>query len=985
MLFKRTDFWLKLGLAIGFSYLMIAYLFEKPENECSMTFMMEPPKFLPVAVRNQSLSRSDGYKLYMYSEFGFPQTSALRRDLKNSIPVLFIPGNAGSYQQVRSLASTSIRRQMQSLEAFKFVFYTIDFNGELSAFKGDMIVRQRLFIHQSLKRILEMHSFDTDGVVIIGHSIGGFIAKSLFTLDNSVAESVPLLISLASPLKEPYIAFDHRTRAIYDETNRFWSSARPNSSIAISISGGRSDKLVPAHLTCDNTFDLSLTTSSIRDVWIAADHVSITWCRELMHKIAKLLSSLVDSKRNAIINDKPQALNIIKQQLLQSTFQSHNILDNGRTWKIKRRHRVMDLKKALTLSRYDLKNDELLVIYPGTRNQNLKLWIEHIEALESDNIFTCNKLQIDGDEISCDNRNDIVNLAYTLPSKRFGPKNSIIDIKNKYEAIILNFSRYRRDTKTDATTLPEMVTLQTVNHITSITMHIPTVFMHLFEDMAHKEYEIQSLDDTPIHEVRIELKDLMYDTQVYRIRYTSLECKANRAARLSSITMHQGNLVRHMYQVKVDSSGRQEAIIHIDKKSLCTSGECPGDLSLALYLDGNCEHKLKTEWRPSDLASSKVQTELSFLILIATFVTYRKLISNLNRLCLQVSGDKQEYGGSGGIILKSMQLLVLLYHYMKSRNMFDDLEILNLRNTISDDLISMNMSFVLATSFANYVEFLLERVVDVASILCRILKYTGLSLRRLDTSRQAETTRLVVACLIALASAGLVISPTLTLATGLMFLIVGCMNCATIYSNLAPPTQSGANNDCCSSPIGKSHECLEIVHSLQIDLSKLITLALFANAPSALADYSIYGLTTLFRTDSPSLTLEYLIEHSRHLTATIALLCIIYVKTVLDREMFRTPVIHPKPGKVDKACQTNDDANDLLLAQAKKSETKRLSLYRWCIRQSHIIALVPLGLMEQNIGHINSLLVICSMFVAAQLYVCIRSMAKPPPSVKAKH
>lgn len=144
-----ASFYIYLLAVIATTYILTWYILTPSPNRCQMTFMMEPPKFIPIEIdrdtnhdghltypdvaRNGDAQQHTAelkYKLYMYSEFGFPMAGDIRRDLRDSMPVLFVPGNAGSYQQVRSLASTCIRRQLQSLDAFKFIFYTIDFGGQ---------------------------------------------------------------------------------------------------------------------------------------------------------------------------------------------------------------------------------------------------------------------------------------------------------------------------------------------------------------------------------------------------------------------------------------------------------------------------------------------------------------------------------------------------------------------------------------------------------------------------------------------------------------------------------------------------------------------------------------------------------------------------------------------------------------------------------------------------------------------------------------
>ena len=63
-----------------------------PPNYCEMTYMNPSYSRIPM---------DSGYGLYLYREAWVQPAQPA------GYPVLFIPGNAGSYQQVRSLATTA--------------------------------------------------------------------------------------------------------------------------------------------------------------------------------------------------------------------------------------------------------------------------------------------------------------------------------------------------------------------------------------------------------------------------------------------------------------------------------------------------------------------------------------------------------------------------------------------------------------------------------------------------------------------------------------------------------------------------------------------------------------------------------------------------------------------------------------------------------------------------------------------------------------
>ena len=104
-----------------------------------------------------------------------------------SIPGIFVPGNAGSYRQVRSLASETARRvdarraasgdapeeatDAREREHVGVDWFTLDFNEELSAFHGAVASRQTEFAAFAIEQVLARYPHGTP-VIIAGHSMG---------------------------------------------------------------------------------------------------------------------------------------------------------------------------------------------------------------------------------------------------------------------------------------------------------------------------------------------------------------------------------------------------------------------------------------------------------------------------------------------------------------------------------------------------------------------------------------------------------------------------------------------------------------------------------------------------------------------------------------------------------------------------------------------------------------------------------------------
>ena len=127
--------------------------------------------------------------------------------LKGS-PVLFLPGSAGSGQQVRSLASVAAKAAATNAgtgeASRKLDFFFLDFAEEFSALSGKLLRSQAEFAAVCIGLILEMYreqGRSIESVVLVGHSMGGVVARSVFIAEGFVPGSVKSILTLASPLR----------------------------------------------------------------------------------------------------------------------------------------------------------------------------------------------------------------------------------------------------------------------------------------------------------------------------------------------------------------------------------------------------------------------------------------------------------------------------------------------------------------------------------------------------------------------------------------------------------------------------------------------------------------------------------------------------------------------------------------------------------------------------------------------------------------
>ncbi|RZF49031.1 hypothetical protein LSTR_LSTR011393 [Laodelphax striatellus] len=264
------------------------YLKNYEENKCEMTYMFEYPQYVRISLPINVTIQFRRYGLFAYSEGRFTERA---REMKFSgIPVLFIPGNSGSLKQVRSLASVSLRKSLSSHSPFHFDFFSVDLNEEYMGLFGGFLNDQTRFVHHCIERIFSLYKRNKpESIVIIGHSMGGIIAKGLYLDPDFDPSQVRLMISLATPhspalVMDTYMAEYYQSLADLPPLNKTVT--------LISVGGGVRDLLIRSGLTHTADAHIAVTSTQVPDVWLSTDHLSILWCKQL---VLVLIRALFDS------------------------------------------------------------------------------------------------------------------------------------------------------------------------------------------------------------------------------------------------------------------------------------------------------------------------------------------------------------------------------------------------------------------------------------------------------------------------------------------------------------------------------------------------------------------------------------------------------------------------------------------------------------------------------------------------------------------
>ncbi|KAL2624469.1 hypothetical protein R1flu_008714 [Riccia fluitans] len=351
----------------------LIWLLTPMPNGCAMTFMY--PTYIPITPPlNMTSSR---YALYLYHE-GWKKIDYELHLLKLSgVPVLFIPGNGGSYKQVRSLAAESDRAYYggpseegffqqagltsreagsdsfgdlgkdvlytaQEQYANKLDWFTVDLEGEHSAMDGRILEEHTEYVVLAINRILDRYkeslkarSFQTKeigdflptSVILVGHSMGGFVARAALVHPQLRNGAVETIVTLSSPHLLAPVPLQPSLGHLFNRVNDAWRKGyesprkrmgrfRRKSQpllgrvVVISIFGGTHDYQVRSRFASlkgivPPTNALMIGAPGILNVWFSTEHQSILWCNQLAVQLSHTLLQLVDKKTGQPF-DNPQ-------------------------------------------------------------------------------------------------------------------------------------------------------------------------------------------------------------------------------------------------------------------------------------------------------------------------------------------------------------------------------------------------------------------------------------------------------------------------------------------------------------------------------------------------------------------------------------------------------------------------------------------------------------------------------------------------------
>eukprot|EP00752_Nemacystus_decipiens_P014209 g12638.t1 len=205
----------------------------RASNGCQMTYSR--PKFVPLPVAGypgrEGAGEGEtaggnpgyGYRLMRYLDAKLPASDKADPLKPRGIPVLFVPGHLGKYDQARSLGSQAAEMKISSPRRRLDVF-TLDLLEEWTAMHGSLVWRQAEFLNHAVEAILDLYSDvpAVESVMVVGHSLGGLVARTAFTLPSYQAGSITDILTLGTPHERAPWGMDYSYLRLYQCTDSLW-------------------------------------------------------------------------------------------------------------------------------------------------------------------------------------------------------------------------------------------------------------------------------------------------------------------------------------------------------------------------------------------------------------------------------------------------------------------------------------------------------------------------------------------------------------------------------------------------------------------------------------------------------------------------------------------------------------------------------------------------------------------------------------------
>lgn len=220
-------------------------------------------------------------------------------------------------------------------------FFAADFNEDFTAFHGQTLLDQAEYLNDAVAYILSLYHDprrsqrdpglpDPISVILVGHSMGGVVARTMLTMPNYQSNSINTIVTMSAPHARPPVSVDADLVRTYKETNNYWRRAYSQTwandnplwhVTLLSIAGGGLDTIIPSDYASlaslvPATHGFTVFTSSIPNMWTGCDHIQTTWCVQLMKATVRSLSETLDVHRPGQTKPRAERMRIFKKWFL---------------------------------------------------------------------------------------------------------------------------------------------------------------------------------------------------------------------------------------------------------------------------------------------------------------------------------------------------------------------------------------------------------------------------------------------------------------------------------------------------------------------------------------------------------------------------------------------------------------------------------------------------------------------------------------------
>jgi len=229
-------------------------------------------------------------------------------------------------------------------------FFTVDFNEDFTAFHGQTLLDQAEYVNEAIRYILSLYLDpqnsdrdpnlpDPSSVIIVGHSMGGIVARAAFVMPNFQPHSINTIVTMSAPHARPPVTFDPLIVKIYQDINEHWRHAYSKEPSAenslsgvtlVSIAGGGLDTVVPSDYASlesivPETHGFTVFTSTIPTVWTSMDHLAITWCDQFRKVVVRALYDIIDCRDKSQTKSRAERIKSFKKMFLTGLEPRANI------------------------------------------------------------------------------------------------------------------------------------------------------------------------------------------------------------------------------------------------------------------------------------------------------------------------------------------------------------------------------------------------------------------------------------------------------------------------------------------------------------------------------------------------------------------------------------------------------------------------------------------------------------------------------------